>query len=145
MMVLLFRMKVAFDVLGEEAGKGNDKAFQALKKGLGVPRLASFVPDALGTAAAQGNKEALDLLLNYQKSGILESSAEFALCIPAKADVGPAVDHFVTWLATIQPWERNGGLIIEATNALASAAARGNQKAKDALQKFAVASAQPNN
>jgi len=32
-------MKAAFDVLGEEAGKGNEKALQALKKCLGLRSL----------------------------------------------------------------------------------------------------------
>jgi hypothetical protein len=144
-MVLLFRMKAAFDVLGEEAGQGNDKAFQALKKSLGTPYLGSFAPDALGIAAAAGNKPALDILLNYNQRGILESSALFALATPAKANVGPAVDFLAAWLENIKPDERTGGTALSVTNALASAAAQGNPTAKAALQKFATASSQSNN
>jgi hypothetical protein len=138
-MVLLFRMKAAFDVLGENAGRGNEKALQALKKCLGRrTHLQAFAPDALGIAAAAGNQEALDILLHYDEWGILESSARFALCVPAKANVGPAVDYFVTWLSTTTHWDLNGGLMIEATNALAGAAVLGNPKAKDALAQFAI-------
>lgn len=136
-MVLLFRMKASFDLLGEEAGKGNENAFQALTKCLGQKsHLGSFAPDALGLAAAAGNKDALNLLLDYKNWNILDSSAHFALCIPAKANIGPAVDYFVEWLANLEPRQRHGGIILDVTNALASASAQGNQKAQSALQKF---------
>ena len=144
-MVLLFRMKAAFDVLGKEAGKGNDKAFLALKQSLGVPCLAAFAPDALGLAAADGNKAALDILLHYDNWDILESTALFALSVPAKANVEPAVDYFATRLAVINPEDQDGFLVKVATNALASAAINGNQKAKEALEQFALASARPGN
>jgi hypothetical protein len=135
-MLNLFRMKAAFDLLGKEAGKGNASAFQALKKSLGVGRLSSFAPDALGIAAAAGNKEALNILLHFDNWGILESSANFALCLPAKANVEPAVDYFVMWLPNIKAFDGSGGMVLSATNALAEAAAKGNQKARDALEKF---------
>ncbi len=134
-MLNLFRMTAAFDLLGEEAGKGNDNAFQALKKSLSVGRLSSFAPDALGIAAAAENKDALDILLQYKQWDILESSALFALCIPAKANIEPAVDYFVTELPNIEPY-----IVMDATNALASAAAKGNLKAQKALEKFAALS-----
>jgi hypothetical protein len=139
-MLNLFRMKAAFDLLGEEAGKGNDNAFEALKKSLGVGRLSSFAPDALGIAAAAGNKDALDILLQYKQWNILDSTAIFALCVPAKANVEPAVDFFATWLSGLQPYERGGGMVMDATNALASAIAKGNKKAQAALEKFAALS-----
>ena len=59
-MLNLGRMKAAFDVLGVEAGKGNNAAFQALTNSLKLRGLRSFAPDALGLAAAAGNREALD-------------------------------------------------------------------------------------
>jgi ankyrin repeat protein len=130
-MLNLFRMTAAFDLLGDEAGKGNENAFQALKKSLGTNHLKSFAPDALGRAAAGGNKEALDILLHYEQWDILQSSALFALCIPAKANIEPAVDYFVTGLPNIEPY-----IVMDATNALASAAAKGNLKAQKALEKF---------
>jgi ankyrin repeat protein len=145
-LLLLGRMHAAFDLLGEEAGKGNGRALQALKKCLDPNcRLQSFAPDALGIAAAAGNKEALDILIHYNDWGILQSSAVSALCAPAKANVEPAVEYFVNWLATLQSDERDGGMAIAATNALGSAAAMGNPKAKAALEKFTAAAAPPGN
>ena len=137
-MLLLFRMKAVFDVLGDEAGKDNAKALQALKRCLGIRHLKSFAPDALGIAAAGGNKEALDILLDGETRGIDQSAAIVALCLPAKANMEPAVDYVATWLGKITPWERNNGVMISATNALADAAAKGNKKAQEALEKLAA-------
>jgi hypothetical protein len=78
-MLLLFRMTAAFDVLGDEAGRGNTKALEALKHCLAQHPLSAFAPDALGIAAAAGNKEALGILQHYQEWGILESQAQEAL------------------------------------------------------------------
>jgi ankyrin repeat protein len=144
-MVLLFRMHAAFDLLGEEAGKGNEKAFQALKKCLGQKsRFQAFAPDALGIAAAGGNKEALDILIHYEDWGMLESSARFAICVPTAANVEPAVDYFANWLLNLKPYERNSGVVDSATNALGSAAAKGSQKAQAALEKFIAAAPKKN-
>jgi hypothetical protein len=141
-MVLMFRMHTAFDVLGTQAGQGNEKALAALKKCLEQKgHLQSFAPDALGIAAAGGNKEALDILLHYERWGILESSANFALCMPAEANVAPAVDYVSNWLLNMNPFQRNGGMMVSATNALGKAAAKGNEKAKETLEKFAANSA----
>ena len=62
------------------------------------------------------------------------------LVAPAAANVGPAVDYFVNRLPAVKLSEREDYYVMEATNSLASAAAKGNQKAKDALEKFATAS-----
>jgi ankyrin repeat protein len=136
------RMKAAFNVLGEEAGKGNDKAFQALKKSLGVHALNSFAPDALGTAAAAGHQEALDILLHYDKWGILESSANLALIAPAQANLQPVVDYFAGVL--LNPKNAYRGVYGAARETLAGAAAKGNQKAKEALGKFIAADSKQN-
>src|SRR5262249_51188870 len=142
-MLLLGRMHAAFDVLGEEAGKGNEKALEALKKCIGPRgRIPSFAPDALGLAAAGGNKEAFDILSHYEQWNILESSARFAMVRPIEANFEPAVDYAANWLLTLKPSEFSGGVALSTTNALAKAAAKGNQKAKDALEKF-FASAPP--
>ncbi len=58
-------MRAAFDVLGQEAAKDNNNAFQALKKCLGNPHLKAFAPGALGIAAAAGHKGALEILLHH--------------------------------------------------------------------------------
>lgn len=134
--VLLGRMHAAFDVLGEEAGKGNEKALAALKKCLSSGRLASFAPDALGIAAASGNKDAFEILSHYQNWNILDTTAHFAMAHPIEANFEPAVDYAVNWLSTLNPSQFSGGVALATTNALAKAAEKGNQKAKDALQKF---------
>jgi hypothetical protein len=131
----LIRMKAAFNVLGEEAGKGNAAAFQALKKSMSVGALSSFAPDALGMAAAAGNKDALDILVHYQESGILESAAIFALAKPVEAGVDPAIECVGVWLSHLQ-YSLSGGMVLSTTNALAVAAAKGNQKARTVLNQF---------
>jgi ankyrin repeat protein len=137
------RMRLVVDVLGEEAGKGSQPALEVLKKSLRPPNMfTSFVPDALAVAAAGGNREALDMLIHYGDWDILESSAWFALAKPVAANVAPAVDESVKWLQKIHSSDRDGGMVMDITNALASAAAKGNQTAKEALDKF-VASAPP--
>ncbi|HEY1664020.1 MAG TPA: hypothetical protein VGI03_16495 [Verrucomicrobiae bacterium] len=140
-MVLLGRMMAAFNVIGEEAGNGNDKALQVLEKCLTQRgHLKSFAPEALGTAAASGNKQALDILLHYDHWGIPPSTVFSALAKPAKANVEPAVDYFANGLAAGQ----DGYFVNVATNALATAADLGNQTAKDALVKYASVSRHTN-
>jgi hypothetical protein len=138
----LFKMKAGFDLLGEEAGKGNDKAMSALKRCLrdrGSP-LSSFAPDALGIAAAAGQEEALDILLRYLQWDLLESTAVFALAAPAGANRERAVEFLAEWLA--RPEHRGGGMALSATEALEKAASRGNQRAKEALAKYVEAKAE---
>jgi hypothetical protein len=135
----LFKMKAAFDVLGEEAGKGNAKAMEALKRCLRDrgSHLGSFAPDALGIAAAAGQEEALDILLHYKEWGILDSTAVFALVAPASANRERAVDFMVSWLS--DPQHRGDGMALSASGALEKAAEKGNQEAKVALAKYVEA------
>jgi ankyrin repeat protein len=128
------RMHAAFDVLDKEAGKGNDKAFQALKKSLTVRHLSSFAPDALGIVAAAGNKEALDILLHHDQWGIMESLANQALQAPAAANLEPVVDYFAAIL--LDHANANRGVYGAAKSTLKSAAAKGNLNAQAALEKF---------
>jgi len=132
----LFKMKAAFDVLGEEAGKGNDKAMGALKRCLREhnSHLASFAPDALGIAAAAGRGEALDILIQHDEWGILESSAIFALSAPASANRERAVDYLASWLSN--PDHSGGGMALSAAEALEKAALKGNDHAKLALVEY---------
>jgi len=132
----LIRMHAAFNMLGEEAGKGNEAAFQALKKSMSAGGLSSFALDALGMAAAGGNTNALDILVHYQAAGILESTAIFALAKPVVAGVDPAIDCVGSWLAHLNEYELSGGMVLSATNALAAAAAKGSQKAQAVLNQF---------
>src|SRR6185312_14618827 len=65
-----------------------------------------------------------------------------ALVKPVEANVQPAVDASAKWLLSLKGMERESGIADSITNALASAAAKGNETAKDTLQKF-FASAPP--
>jgi hypothetical protein len=131
----LVLMRAAFTELGGQAGQGNTNAFTALKRALGVAELRSFVPNALGIAAAAGHAEALNMLLNYKQWGILKSSAMFALCAPAEKNNAQAVDFLAGILAN--PADRI--LWQGASQGLAAAANHGNLKAKTALEKYASA------
>jgi hypothetical protein len=145
-LALLGRMHASFDVLGEEAGKGNVHALEALKRSLRANNtIASFAPDALAIAAAAGNKDALDILIHYRDWNILESEARFALCKPITANVEPAVEESAKWLLSLHGVERESGMALDTTNALANVAARGNQKAAEALEKFVKNSEQAKN
>jgi hypothetical protein len=141
------RMTAAFDILGDAAGKGNDSAFQALKKCLTEKTgLKGLAPGALGKAAAAGNTEALDILLNYHQWTTLENSACFALQAPAMANKEPAVDFFIaiaTDPAAAKKYYYGVGWMMK--EVLENASAHGNQKAADALEKFLAASEQAKN
>ena len=132
----LIRMHAAFNMLGEEAGKGNEAAFQALQKSMSAGVLSNFAPDALGMAAAGGNTNALDILVHYQKAGLLESTAIFALAKPVEAGVDPAIDCVGSWLAHLNEDGLSGGMVLSTTNALAAAAAKGSLKAQAVLNQF---------
>jgi ankyrin repeat protein len=132
----LFKMKAAFDLLGEEAGKGNKIAMEALKRSLRdrSNHLASFAPDALGMAAAAGQEEALDILLRYNEWDILESTTVFAMAAPASANRERAVAFMISYLS--DPQHHGGGMALSATEALKIAGAKGNQQARDAVTRY---------
>ena len=136
------RMHAAFGLLGEEAGKGNTNAFQALKKCLERGGfLKSFAPDGLGIAAAAGSDDSLNLLLRFRDWKLLENEAAFALAAPAKANKQPAVDFFVA-LAEDPESARHqyygvGWLVKEV---LQTSVTNGSPGAKEALDKFLAAS-----
>jgi len=142
-MALLGRMHIAFDLLGEEASKGNAHALDALKKSLRAKNtFTPFATDALAAAAAAGNQESLDILIHYKDWGLEDFTAQEALSKPIAANVESAVDFSAKYLLTLRGTARDGGAVMDMTNALATAAAKGNQTAKDALEKF-FASAPP--
>lgn len=135
------RMIAAFNVLGEEAGKGNNNAFQALKTCLEGGKLRGWAPNALGIAAAAGSDESLSLLLRYREWHLLENEVAFALAAPAKANKQPAVDFFVTLALDPQSAKHEyygvGWLVKDVLQTLAT---NGNPSAKDTLDKFLAAS-----
>lgn len=167
-MTNLTLMRAAYDVLGEQAAKGNRWAFDALKKSLKIKHLGSFAPDALGIAAAAGRADALDILLEHDKWGILLSSAVFALQKPAAKNNPKAIEFLiavlneprdrplwlgaavglaeanhergVTYLITeMETHPTDGCIMPSAIEGLNAAAARGNAKARLALEKRSTA------
>jgi ankyrin repeat protein len=135
------RANAAFEVLGEEAGKGNANALRALKIYLGQNDLKWSAVHALGIAAAAGNEESLNLLLRYRDWKLLENSVAFALAPAAKANKQPAVDFFVTLALDRESVKHQyygvGWLVKEV---LETSATNGNSNAKAALDKFLAAS-----
>jgi len=137
------RIDAAFRVLGEQAGKGNNNALQALKMCLDRRYfLKGFAPDALGIAAAAGNDESLNLLLHFRDWNILENTAAFALAASAKVNREPAVEFFVTLALDPQSVKHQyygvGWLV---KDVLQTSVTNGNPRAKEALDKFLAASA----
>lgn len=135
------RMNAAFNLLGEEAGKGNTNALQTLKTCLDHGILKGFACGALGIAAAAGSDESLSLLLRFRDWHLLENEAAFALAAPAKANKEPAVDFFVA-LALDPESARHQyyGVSWLVKDVLQTSVTNGNPKAKDALDKFLAAS-----
>ncbi|HEY1489446.1 MAG TPA: ankyrin repeat domain-containing protein, partial [Verrucomicrobiae bacterium] len=142
------RLGAAFAVLGDATAKGNDNAFQALKKCLNQPNafLKGQAPYSFGEAAAAGHAQSMDILVNHKQWGINQTSAYFALTEAAKANREPAVDSFITLAsdpaAAKKQYYGIGWLVKEV---LQSAASQGNQKAQEALDKFIAASEQAKN
>ncbi|MFA5192764.1 MAG: hypothetical protein WC740_18805 [Verrucomicrobiia bacterium] len=123
-------MHAAYDLLGEQTGKGNAKAFEALKRSLDVRPLNGFVPDALGIAASLGHAEALQMLLHHDQYKILRTSAVFALRTPAKKNNAQAIAFLLGILDN--PSDR--GLWNAAVQGLV--AAKDEPKVKTALEKY---------
>jgi len=130
-------MHAAYDLLGEQAGKGNAKAFEALKRSLTVEHLRSFAPDALGIAAALGHAEALQILLHHDQHKILKSSAVFALRASAEKKNAQAIAFLIAVLDN--PADRP--LWYGASQGLV--AVRNDPKVKAALEKYEKAHQKP--
>ena len=127
-------MKAAFEPMAVAAGDGSEKALDALFYANRVMRLRSFVPDAMGIAAAMGNRNALEALLNHHQHGWLLSSTVFALQRPAENGDPEAINFL------IEVVEDDGARALwhGATQGLIGAARDGDERAKRALQKYAA-------
>jgi 7,8-dihydropterin-6-yl-methyl-4-(beta-D-ribofuranosyl)aminobenzene 5'-phosphate synthase len=125
-------MRAAFEPIAVAAGEGSEKALDALFYANRAGRLSSFVPDAMGTAAAMGNQEALDALLDYDKHGWLLTSAVFALQGAAEEGNAKAIE----FLLGVVDDESHRGLWHGATSGLQAAAAKGNPRARKAIDKY---------
>jgi hypothetical protein len=130
-------MHAAFDILGEQAGKGNTKAFDALKRSLRIRHLSSFAPDALGIAAAQGHEEALNILLHHDQYQILKSTVVYSLHEPAAKNNEQAI----AFLLAVLEDSSHRALWYGAAQGLA--AAKETPKIKAALEKYEAANRKP--
>ncbi len=125
-------VKAAFGMLGEQAGKGNSNAMNALKRMAGVDVVRGFSVDALGTAAADGNLEALEMLLDYKQHGFPLSSTVIAMAQAAAVNN----DRAVEFLANLLEQPEHKPLWYVASMGLEGAAKKGNAKAKAAMEKY---------
>jgi hypothetical protein len=125
-------MRAATDLLGEEAAKGNAKAFEALKRALKLDPLSSFAPDGIGQAAAAGNAETLEILTNYEQSKLPLSTAIFAQQPAAKAQREPAIAFFIDVIRD----PKKAGFAHQAAETLVPAAGADHAKALTALNEY---------
>jgi hypothetical protein len=128
----LVLMRAAFSPIGKMAGEGSSTALDALYYANRNLQLRSFTSDAFGIAAGMGNTNALGVLLNYKQHGFLLSSTVSALKYAANSNIPGAVDFLVEVMAN----QNNKSLWWGASKGLVGAAALGNIKAKEALQKY---------
>jgi hypothetical protein len=127
----LAQLRAAFRNVSEEAGNGNEDALGLLWRATRKSYLAGIATDALGHAAALGNGMALELLLNPEQYGILNSSAVGALIEPAQAGVEEAIAALIS--VAIDPTKTP--LWYLAATGLQPAAEAGNELA---IQTFAA-------
>ena len=121
-------LRVAFKVIGEEAGKGSETAFQVLYRATRMRFLEGMAVYALGDAAAAGNERALEVLLD-PKRFLLDSSPTGPLVAAAKVGNVKAVEYLAA--VANDPKKRAEWAMV--TNGLEGPAAAGNATAIDAL------------
>jgi len=122
-------MTAAFAPLGEEAARGSKTAKEALMFFVGNKDIRVFAADPLGIAAAAGDKEALSLLLNYERTGFLESTVVSSLVPAANSNVTEAVEFMFRVLED----PTANAIRHFAVSGLWGAARSGNQKARAAV------------
>ncbi len=131
---LLANVRVAFDLLGTEAGRGNAGGLKALWQASRIGELEGFAVKALGQAAGLGNEEALRPLLDPEAYHLLRSTATSALQPAADAGSEPAIQA----LAVTAADPKHAPLWMMAVQGLTGAAASGNPTAIDSLAAVAA-------
>lgn len=126
-------VKLAFNLLGAEAGKGNDLAFQSIWRATRMAHLKGLATRALGEAAALGNEKALEPLLDPERFLLMRSSTISALKPVAEAGNARAIEA----LAAVAADEKAKALWYMTAEGLESAAISGNATAIDALAAIA--------
>lgn len=123
------KIRPVFDMLGKEAGKGNDFALKALLRGIRSQSLDGFSTTALGDAAGMGNQKALEVLLEPEKYGTLLSSTVGALARAAESGDTRIVD----FLTKVISDKKQRALHHMATGGICKAMEKGNEKALQVL------------
>ena len=122
-------LRIAFKVMGEEAGKGNDTAFQTLWRATRMKHLDGMAIMALGQAAGMGNEKALEPLLDPERYLLLPSST-FSALKPA-AENGN--ERAIQAIASVASDSKRQALWYMAANSLEKPAVAGNTVAIEAL------------
>jgi RNA polymerase sigma factor (sigma-70 family) len=124
------KILTAFNLLSDEAIKGNPNARQAIERAVHMGYLQGPAVTSLGKLAGNGDENALQMLLNPEKNGFLLSSAVSAL--------GPAAENgnpkAIAALAAVLSDESHKPLWFMASTGLQKAAANGNPIAIEALK-----------
>jgi RNA polymerase sigma factor (sigma-70 family) len=135
--------RAALRVISEEADKANPKAIAAINEMAGIPELQGLAIQSLGKLAANGNNDALEILLNPSQSGFSGSSFSGivgALVPTASNGNEKAIDA----LALVAKDTRQQPLWLLAANGLSKPAEAGNTVATDALISLAESSTNQN-
>lgn len=133
----LGEVQAAFDVLGAEAGAGNEIAFEALRRAAAMRKshLEGLAVRALGEAADKGNEKALAMLLDPDRYLLTRSTTEFALKPLAQNGNARAIEA----LAAVAKNERRTAMWLMVAESLENAASTGNPTAIEALGLIAKA------
>jgi hypothetical protein len=122
-------LRIAFKVMGEEAGKGSDTALQALWQATRMDYLQGMAIYALGDAGAMGNEQALEPLLDPKRHLMNNSSTTGAL-VPAAQNGNVRAIEYLAAVANDPKKQGEWGIV---TSGLKKPAAAGNATAIDAL------------
>jgi hypothetical protein len=122
-------VKLAFDVLGAEAGNGNEVAFDQLWRATRMDHIQGLAITALGQAAGLGNEKALEPLLDPERYLFHRTSTVGALKPAADAGNPRAIEALAAFAN--QPNTRASWYMV--ARGLEKAALTGNGTAIDAL------------
>ena len=138
---VLGEVQVAFDVLAEEAAKGNETAFQALFRAsqMKTQHLSGLAIRALGDAAAAGHDRAVEVLVNPERYQLLRSSTISALRGAAQNGNPRAIES----LAEVARDPEASALWGHVTQGLQNSAVAGNETAILSMAAIAKSEGKP--
>lgn len=122
-------IRVAFEILGKEAGNGNEAALQALWRATRMEHLEGMAILGLGQAAGMGNEKALEPLLDPERYLLNQASVTLALKPAAESGNIRAIEA----LAAVVTDPKNQALWFLVADGLQKPAVAGNATAIDEL------------